>query len=260
MRQLEALSNLLNVDVVRALADGDRTAVTKPLEAVADSCRSVGLALSAKYASEIVQLVNETPSLRESLAVLARTHAAPSRESLAPAEFQREVEILRKRIDDELAEREFFVLDDRHRSYFHEVALFGSVVADAFPGAAYDIEEAGKCLALGRATAGVYHLMRVMERGLRATGKALGIPYAPSWESYLTQINARIHVKHRKKGVRWKRDEPFFKDVAAYLQTVKIAWRNPTMHVQRDYTPAQADEILAAVRGFMTHLASRLHE
>ena len=49
--------------------------------------------------------------------------------------------------------------------------------------------------------------MRVMEAGLKALAKLLDIPYAPSWESYLKQINDKIAAKHKDKTPEWKADE-----------------------------------------------------
>jgi len=99
-----------------------------------------------------------------------------------------------------------------------------------------------------------------MESGLRVTANALGIPYAPSWESYITQINTQIKEKHKLKGVDWKRDEPFFEDVAARMETVKLAWRNPTMHIVRRYSEEEAREVFDSVKMFMRHLATKLAE
>jgi hypothetical protein len=109
---------------------------------------------------------------------------------------------------------------------------YNSQVADRFPSATHDIAEAGKCFALGLGTATVFHLLRVMEIGLRALAVPLGIPYAPSWDSYLRQINARVADDHKTKNEEWKKDEPFYRDLAGDLLTVKTAWRNPTMHVK----------------------------
>jgi hypothetical protein len=136
--------------------------------------------------------------------------------------------------------------------------LFGVAVYERFPRAIYDIEEAGKCLAFGRSTACVFHLMRVMEEGLKILAKALGIPYAPSWESYLDQINTRITAKHSTKSYKWKKVETFYKEVLGDLQMVKIAWRNPTMHIVRKYTPEEAEGVFGAVRTTMNRLAAEL--
>ncbi|MGO8801713.1 hypothetical protein [Candidatus Binatus sp.] len=149
-------------------------------------------------------------------------------------------------------------VDPDKEKYFKEIQPFGAVVASAFPQAATDIEEAAKCFALDRGTATVFHLMRVMEEGLKALAKLLGIPYAPSWESYISQISDKIETKHKKKGVKWKKDEPFFKEILGTLVAVKIAWRNPTMHIVRTYQPDEAEDVFRAVRTFMQKLADRI--
>ena len=46
--------------------------------------------------------------------------------------------------------------------------LFSAPAQIAFPSAGMDIVEAGRCLALGRNNAAIYHLMQVAEVGLRA--------------------------------------------------------------------------------------------
>lgn len=164
---------------------------------------------------------------------------------------------LNGRIKDELESHTFIHIDPALTQYYSTPDLFGPEVTKKFPKAIDDIEEAGKCLALGCGTAAVMHLMRVMEVGLRELGKALKIPYAPSWESYLNQISARIAAKHKTKSIVWKRDEPFYRDVSGDLLTIKQAWRNPTMHVARKYSASEAEEIFRAVRRLMSRLASR---
>lgn len=146
------------------------------------------------------------------------------------------------------------------RTRYMKAELFGPEVAARFPSAQTDIEDAGKCLAFQRGTACVFHLMRVMEAALKVVARPLGIPYAPSWESYISQITRKIDEKHRHKGVQWKKDEPFFKELLGDFHGVKIGWRNPTMHIVRRYEPEEAEEILIAVRGFMRRLAKKYGE
>jgi HEPN domain-containing protein len=162
---------------------------------------------------------------------------------------------LRTRIFDELCEREFLYVPPERLRFYSEPMLFGKEVNDRFPMAIDDIEEAGKCLALGRATACVLHAMRIIEVGLRALAKALNIPFAPSWESYLNQISSRIAEKHKNKTSKWKRDEAFYRDLTGDLLLVKQAWRNPTMHIDRKYGVDEAEQILNAAKIFMKRLA-----
>lgn len=165
---------------------------------------------------------------------------------------------LRSRIDDQLKSRLFLYVPPKMAAFYEAKQLLGSEVESIFPSAIDDIEGAGKCLALGQGTACVMHLMRVMEAGLKGLAKPLGIPYAPSWESYLTQIQHTISLPRAKKSAKWKRDEPFYRDVSGDLMTVKQAWRNPSMHIIRKYSSEEAEEIYRAVKRFMQHLATKI--
>ena len=170
------------------------------------------------------------------------------------------VEDLHGRLADQLTHRQFLYVSADKAHYYENPLLEWGDVGAKFHSAVFDIEEAGKCLALGRSTATVMHLMRVMEVGLKAVARRLRVAHGTSWETYLRQINDRINAKYRTKGVQWKRDEPFFREVLGDLQSVKNAWRNPTMHVDRRYEPEEAEEVYRAARTFMMRIATRLHE
>jgi hypothetical protein len=167
---------------------------------------------------------------------------------------------LKIRMKDELNDREFLYVPPAMVKFYKDAALFGKDVNDRFPMAIDDIEEAGKCLALGQGTACVLHTMRIIEVGLKALGNALNIPYAPSWESYLNQISANIAKKHKTKAAKWKRDEKFYRDLSGDLLIVKQAWRNPTMHVDRKYSAEEAEQIFTAAKSFMVRLAAHFSQ
>jgi len=137
---------------------------------------------------------------------------------------------------------------------------FGEAVFDAFPSAILDSQNAAKCLALGQPTASMFHLMRVMERGLTAYAANLGISYAPSWEAYIRQLNKEFDVEFDKKSKTWKKIEPFHKQIMGDIIAIKIAWRNPTIHIVNDYDENEATRSFAAVQGFMQRLATRIKE
>jgi hypothetical protein len=61
-------------------------------------------------------------------------------------------------------------------------------------------------------------------------------------------------VKHASESVAWKRDEPFFRDVMGDLTAIKIAFRNPTMHIMRKYDRDEAEEIYRMTRRFMVRV------
>lgn len=145
--------------------------------------------------------------------------------------------------------------------------LFGAEVQSQFPSAVYEIEEAAKCLAVGRSTAGVFHLMRVMEVGIHAAARCLGVPdpvkgSGKNWGMILKNIHTARTVKSSATPKSWDvpTDEAYFDAIYATLDAVRNAWRNTTMHVENKYTSEEAEHIFVAVRGFMMKLASRMDE
>ncbi|WP_299620514.1 hypothetical protein [Pelagibius sp.] len=167
------------------------------------------------------------------------------------------------RMRDELELTPCFVLESsRGRFYEPEEPLFGNAVASFYPSAYQEIEEAGKCLALGRSTACVFHLMRTMEVGVRAVANGLRIPdptkpAEKNWGAIIRKIHEAIVARQR-----WRRkaDKAFYEEAVASLDAVKNPWRNATMHVEKTYTEEEAENIFYIVRGFMMKIASRIDE
>jgi hypothetical protein len=202
----------------------------------------------------------------ESSAASARRIGLAGRPEAVDTTALREgVKELRGRLADDLKLPMFFVLTPREGELYASASAGGAFtasVADAFPSALYDSVEATKCLALGRTTACVFHLMRVMEIGLTALGARLAVPmtHKPGWEGILKKANGQMTLPNDKKDPDWIKDEAFLSDAMAMLIAVKTAWRNPTMHMEKTYTDEQAKRIWESVRGFMQQLATGLHE
>ena len=202
----------------------------------------------------------------ESSAASARRIGLAGRpEALDTTALREGVKELRGRLADDLKLPTFFVLTPREGELYASASAegaFTAAVADAFPSALYDSEEAAKCLALGRTTACVFHLMRVMEIGLAVLGARLAVPMAhkPGWEGVLKKAHGQMTLPNDKKDPDWIRDEAFLSDAIAMLIAVKTAWRNPTMHMEKTYTDEQSRRIWESVRGFMQQLATGLHE
>ena len=136
---------------------------------------------------------------------------------------------------------------------------FGTAAVDAFPSIQFDVEEGGKCLALGRYTASVFHCMRIMEVGLEALSGALELEIAPNWNNALNLIEKEIRSRSvATHGANWKDDEAFYSEGAAHFRVVKNAWRNHTMHRRETFDEERARGILQSTADFMRHLATRL--
>jgi hypothetical protein len=99
--------------------------------------------------------------------------------------------------------------------------------------------------------------MRAMESPLRCLAKNLKVPYSPGWAGYLNRINKKLN--NPKNRLAKKRKE-FLSNASALMWTVKEAWRNDTMHLEKSYGPDQARDILQSVRAFLAHLATQLQD
>lgn len=159
----------------------------------------------------------------------------------------------------ELRGRKFYGPLRRFERYYEQPKLFGDDVFDKFPSANNDIFEAGTCLALERGTACVMHLMRVCEVGIKVLAGALSVTQQNDWGAYLREIGSKLDARTKASGKRTP-DEQFYAEARVTLDGVRMAWRNATMHIENNYSPERAEEILIAVRGLMRHLATRLCE
>ncbi len=169
----------------------------------------------------------------------------------------------------ELSAAKVFVLEGSRQNYYEpREPLFGSdnEFETRFLTAAFDLDEAAKSYALGRSTAAAFHLMRVVEIGIRAVARCLQIP-DPTKPA---ERNWGIILKHIKEdGIanRWPTasdrmapDAVLFEELYGSLDAIRNSWRNATMHVEKTYTDDEAEHALVAVKGFMKKLASRCDE
>lgn len=171
------------------------------------------------------------------------------------------------RLEDELHTKHLLVLDPREEALFNpQQPLFGLDVESKFRSeGAFEIDEAAKCMSLGRHTAAVFHMMRIMEIGIRAMARCLQVPdpvkpAERNWGIILKKMKDAMDGKWPTMAARITGDGALFENLYASLDAVKNPWRNDTMHVERKYTDEEARHIFEVVRGFMTNLALRCDE
>lgn len=157
---------------------------------------------------------------------------------------------LENRMIDEMKSRKFFSVELDKQSLLDDKNQFGKEVTNAFPSANIDIEEAAKCRAFERNTACVFHLMRIMEVGLKVLGDTLRLPQSTNrnWESVLKKCDLELAKPLAQRSPEWAVDDTFFSGATAMLRSVKDAWRNPTMHIEKVYTEEQVEDIWNAVK------------
>ena len=154
----------------------------------------------------------------------------------------------------ELEEVVLYCLSEGAERYYNPTEpLFSEEVDARMPKASEDVREAGKCFAVGRYTACVFHLMRAMEAAIQVISSRLGIEKVErEWGKLLSDIGAKIAAMPKSD------DKNEWSAAHANLYHVKQAWRNDTMHPKRTYTEEEAREVFEAMRAFMRHLASML--
>lgn len=201
-------------------------------------------------------------SLSAKKAHLMSIHLALPELSNSVADMKSELDELHSRIVDELEGRLFFqVSPDKAKFYNNPREEFGEEAINKFPSIIFDVEEAGKCYALGRNTATVFHLMKIMEICLRVLGKALGVPdNLPTWDAILGKCDEEMAKRREKRTSEWLANEAQFSEACVHLRSVKFAWRNKVMHIEKSYSDEQAKDIFSAVSGFTAYLATFLVE
>lgn len=196
-----------------------------------DSCEAVDLKVSCICSDEFL--------------------ARMEQEDFTIGEARRLFEQLGNTIRREMQTVLFFHVPSSQAKFYANKELFGEEVSARFPNLQSDIEEAGNCLALGRSTACVFHLMRIMEAGTQAFGSLLGVTFTENknWQNILDESNKAI--KAMPKG----KEAVELSQVASNLYSVKVAWRNEVMHPKATYTPDEAEDVLRQVTGFVKSIA-----
>jgi hypothetical protein len=202
-----------------------------------------------------VASINAT-RLFETLQTIDKTQQSAVLDKGAMAILHQKLVALNNVLRDEFISRKVIVISlDAEKLYAPLTPVFGAEVETKFSGQSEDIGEAGKCIALGRYTASVFHLMRAMESALKVLGVNLNVTVVDKnnvdleWGKILSNMSAPIEAM--PKG----NEKEDWSAAFALLVHVKQAWRNPTMHPKQTYTEEQAKEIFAATRSFMNSLA-----
>jgi hypothetical protein len=182
----------------------------------------------------------------------------------------------RESIGDELQKRMFIMVDKGRAPCPGSTELLGYEVVKAFPHAIEDIMEASNCLIADCNTAAVFHLMRIVEWGLRALCVDLGLRRATKrtksgkkkftpisytdWETMLNQLQEKVDKKIEKmaRGQRKQAAQEFYYPVLQDIRGIRDAWRNHVMHTRATYIREEADAVLAHVKRLMNLLAIRL--
>jgi hypothetical protein len=146
--------------------------------------------------------------------------------------------------------------------------LFGESVYEKFPSAREEIKNAGNCLAASLWTAGVFHLMRAAEYGLRAIShdRRIRIPKQKhielaTWEDIIKELEkAETEIQNYPKTLAREAQFSFYHGVMMEFKRFKNKYRNSVMHSRDSYNEPEAVAAFAHVKAFMGILSSRIGE
>lgn len=180
------------------------------------------------------------------------------------SEIRRHIWGIMETVEKEMDGRLFLYVPDTRSEFYHGGAneILTKDTLKAFNLLDRDARESGNAYACGLYTACVFHLMRVMELGLRATAKSLCITLGdnPNWSGVLKKFEREEIQKNPAANNHWMANQEFYQSVRSTLCAVKDAWRNTTMHIDRHYDETEAEEVVIAVRGFMRHLSTHVNQ
>jgi hypothetical protein len=178
-------------------------------------------------------------------------------------EMHRQIAALREAVEDDLRTHVFLPISPKMAGYCDQENLFGGSVSDSFPSAIIDIREAGNCLAVGLNTACVFHLMRVLESGLKVLAVEFKLPCTTeAWGRVIGKIEDAITElqKPRNKDAPNRHKLQFYCQCAIEFKYFKDAWRNHAVHERIHYDDKAAVLIFEHVRNFMRRLSLDLKE
>lgn len=155
----------------------------------------------------------------------------------------------------ELKSLQFRVIPSAKALYCEPSWLFESSIYKKFPKAWKEFQAAGRCYAFGENTACAFHLQRALEWGLKSLAVHLDKRFdRNSWENHLEDIEKELTARYKAAGQRTS-EQKFHSETAAQFGHMKVAWRNPTMHIEAKYDEREAAYLLVTIENFMTHLA-----
>jgi hypothetical protein len=240
------VANLMDRD--EAVQAGAAAIVIGGLEKFSAEATGLGARLSVMAATRLSERLREEPL------------------NLSIGELTNALWEIESRFGDHLLSVKLFALTEGESVYLQTGSdLLGQQMCDRFPSVIYDMEEAAKCVALGRPTAAVFHCMRALEPPIRAVATFLGIPdpTAPAeknWGTVLGQIKTKMDEAHPKNKRMTKTDGAILEEIYTTLDSIKNPWRNATMHAEATYQPFEAEHIVKCVNVFLLKVSSFMDE
>jgi len=177
-----------------------------------------------------------------------------------PPQLASVLEDLHERMQEELEGIWFRTIPQEKHEYANPIWLVDTKIYAKYPAAFAEFGHAGMCFGIGENAASVFHLMRIVDFGLRIVAQSLGVPYeAHAWQRIGEGLEKRMREKYQTKTDEWKQKEPFYAQILTDIQAIGRGHRNPHLHeIESKYDDRETRYMLTVVEGFIRHLADNL--
>lgn len=168
-------------------------------------------------------------------------------------DFASEIRALREAFEGEIKFEYFYHYPKQKALLVMRVQGDWKETLKAFPSTKKDIEDAVDCYACGHDTACGFHLMRVLEYGLRALAADVQKIYdKQNWHNIIDEISAAIEAERKTLPKGSARDErlTFLSVAAKEFFYFKDGWRNHTCHNRYVYDEQLAKSAIDHVCAF----------
>lgn len=214
--------------------------------------RSADLVVTVQYAEAVLDLLRQQTLKEDGSVLLTNPNLA---------DIQVSMHLIIEGIRAELNTKAFVAVPPRQRHLYADGKHFGEEVADLFPGLAFNINEAGKCMALGRWTASAYHTILCLEGAIRGLTRHLGINDPTTGaERNWTAIGRSVHAElERRWPTASDKMAPDYKRLDAVfgaLRAMQNPYRNETMHLSAAYSENEAAFIFEVTKGLLQQVAA----
>jgi hypothetical protein len=242
-------------DYVGDLAKNGGLYIPTILDKIRLSCSEMNLIFSMNKIDRILKQY-------EGLKALGQSMPEDEFGAMACNKLKPVIQELTERIEDELNTKYLFYVSEQARRYYEE-NQFDDLAIAIFDKSNFDMIEAGKCFALSQYPACVFHLMRILDAGLKLLGEQLGIQVKNhNWDEYKRELKGRAVAM---RATNPEKAQTIFDIIEHYDAIAGI--RNPLMHsdellpidsihrIEKKYTPDEAFRQFDNVKVFMASLA-----
>jgi hypothetical protein len=230
----------------------NRQDIFKHCETIKKICEEYCLDNCSITASKLLKVINE--GVQDTELPLIGPCYRWSR--LATAQFKNLSNELGGRVSDSLSVRVFIEIKENDKILFNKSEdIFGEFMNIKFPSSVSDVSEASACLALGRYTASIFHLMRAMEASIPILSRFIGSNYLSerneilSWGILISNIKVNID-KLPKSALQ----DDLYK-IHALLHSFNRAFRVKAAHPGELYDEDEARTVFSTVRNYFQELS-----